>query len=60
MILLPFLFGLVFFLTLTLKLLGGHIAWWIVIILGALFILPIVILTILEVTTRIKNRNKLE
>ena len=58
MILLPFLFALVFFLTLALKLLGGHISWWVVIISGALFILPIIIAIILEIRYRIKNRLK--
>lgn len=56
MILLPFLFGLIFFLTLTLKLLGGHIPWWPVIICGALFILPIIIFIILDVTYHNKNK----
>ncbi|HLB56331.1 MAG TPA: hypothetical protein VJK30_03250 [Coxiellaceae bacterium] len=57
MILLPFLFALFFFLTLALKLLGGHISWWIVIISGALFILPIIILVALDIISRIRNKN---
>lgn len=48
MFLLPILFGLIFFLTLSLKLLGGKIAWWIVITCGILFILPIIALITLE------------
>lgn len=56
MILLPFVFGLVFFLTLALKLLGGPISWIVVIIFGALFILPIIALIILDIISRVKKR----
>lgn len=50
-------FGLLFFLTLALKLLGGHISWLVVIISGALFILPIIVLIVLDITSRIKNKS---
>ena len=56
MFLLPFLFGLIFILTLTLKLLGGAIAWWIVIVFGTIFIVPFVMLVALEVLSRTKNK----
>lgn len=57
MILLPFIFGFIFILTLALKLLNGPISWLVVIIFGALFIIPIIVVIILEIISRIKNKN---
>lgn len=58
MLFIPVVFGLIFFLTLALKLLGGKIAWWVVIIFGALFILPILILMIMAALARFKHSKK--
>ncbi|MDP1573776.1 MAG: FUSC family protein [Coxiellaceae bacterium] len=59
MFLLPILLGLIFILTLSLKLLGGKIAWWIVITFGALFLVPIIVLITLEFisTTKMQKIN---
>lgn len=56
MLLLPFVFGIIFLLTLALKLLGGNIAWWIVITMGLLFIIPLMIFLFISIYSHKKNR----
>jgi len=55
MLFIPVIFGIIFFLVFTLKLLGGMISWWIVIVFGALFIIPIIIFVVLDILSRRKH-----
>ncbi|MCX7126234.1 MAG: hypothetical protein NTU49_11035 [Gammaproteobacteria bacterium] len=50
-------FGLIFLLTLLLKLIGGHISWLVIIIFAVLFILPIIALIILGIISKVKEKN---
>jgi len=58
MLFLPLVFGFIFFLTLALKLLGGKIAWWIVITLGLLFVVPLIALILMAIISPRKNQQK--
>ncbi|TNF65186.1 MAG: hypothetical protein EP298_13115 [Gammaproteobacteria bacterium] len=56
MVLIPFLFGLIFFLLLLIKVLGGQISMIAIVITGVLFIVPIIWFLIAWIQFSIKKK----
>lgn len=55
MLILPLLAIFLFALVLGLKLLGGHIAWWVVITFAVVLFVPTLVIVVLEVISRLKK-----
>ncbi|MFT6835157.1 MAG: hypothetical protein ACJA0H_001192 [Francisellaceae bacterium] len=55
MILFPPLFGLIFVLLLIFKLLGGSVSWILVIIFGALFVIPLCLFIFMWIRSSMKK-----
>jgi len=56
MILLLPLFGLLFFLLLSYKLLGGNIGWDDIIVVGVIFLVPVVVIIIAATIDKMKRK----